>query len=166
MTKEHQGISRRAFLGMAGATAAGAVAAGMAGCAPASAGDGGDDPLASTAGGGASKTIELNGQTLPASMAKPDPVPEDKIVSTVDCDVLVIGAGISGCPAAAIAADRGAKVVCVEKGSAPCATRPTGMSWFGTKKLKELGVLCTEEVRPLSSRTSSAEPTPHRSRIS
>ena len=46
-----------------------------------------------------------------------------------------------------IAADKGAKVICVEKGSAPCATRPTGMSWFGTKKLKELGVLCTEEEK-------------------
>lgn len=127
--------------------AAATAAVGISGCAPTSPTEAKDDALASTAGGGASKTIELNGQTLPASMAKPDPVPEDAIVSTVDCDVLVIGAGISGCPAAAIAADRGAKVICVEKGSAPCATRPTGMSWFGTKKLKELGVLCAEEEK-------------------
>ncbi|MFR7493636.1 MAG: FAD-dependent oxidoreductase [Adlercreutzia sp.] len=140
-------VSRRSFLKGAGLAAAATAAVGISGCAPTSPTEAKDDALASTAGGGASKTIELNGQTLPASMAKPDPVPEDEIASTIDCDVLVIGAGISGCPAAAIAADKGAKVICVEKGSAPCATRPTGMSWFGTKKLKELGVLCTEEEK-------------------
>ena len=95
--------------------AAATAAVGISGCAPTSPTEAKDDALASTVGGGASKTIELNGQTLPASMAKPDPVPEDEIASTIDCDVLVIGAGISGCPAAAIAADKGAKVICVEK---------------------------------------------------
>lgn len=149
MTKNEKGMSRRSFLGMAGATAAGAIAAGMAGCAPAEPKKAGEADLAATGDAAASesKTIEFNGQTLPKSMAKPDPVAEDKITSTVDCDVLVIGAGISGLPAACIAAEKGAKVVCVEKGSAPCATRPTGLSWFGTKKLKELGVLCTEEEK-------------------
>ena len=91
------------------------------------------------------KLITLNGQKLPASMALPEPIAEDEIIETLDCDVLVIGAGISGCPAAAIAAEKGANVICVEKGGAICVTRPTGMSWFGTKKLQEVGVLCTEE---------------------
>ena len=100
-------VSRRSFLKGAGLAAAATAAVGISGCAPTSPTEAKDDSLASTAGGGVSKTIELNGQTLPASMAKPDPVPEDAIASTIDCDVLVIGAGISGCPAAAIAADRG-----------------------------------------------------------
>lgn len=98
--------------------AAATAAVGISGCAPASPTEAKDDALASTAGGGASKTIELNGQTLPASMAKPNPIPEDVIVSTVDCDVLVIGAGISGCSAVTIAVGGGVKVICVEKGSA------------------------------------------------
>ena len=38
-------------------------------------------------------------------------------------------------------------MVVIEKGASIVSTRPTGMSWFGTKKLKELGVLCTEEEK-------------------
>ncbi len=149
MTNTEKGMSRRSFLGMAGVTAAGALAAGMAGCSPSEPKKAGESDLAATGDNvaSASKTIEFNGQTLPKSMAKPAPIAEDDISSTIDCDVLVVGAGISGLPACCAAAEHGAKVVCVEKGSAPCATRPTGMSWFGTKKLKELGVLCTEEEK-------------------
>ena len=143
MTKE-MNVSRRSFLKGMGVTALGAGAlAGLAGCgSPSTAGSSAD-----AAGAAGSKTIEYNGQTLPASMAKPDPIAESDIAETMDCEVLVIGAGISGCPAAAIASEKGANVICVEKGAAPVSTRPTGMSWFGTKKLKELGVLCTEEEK-------------------
>lgn len=137
-------VSRRAFFKEAGVAAMGAAAlTGLVGC---SAPNESEGSLSST-GAPASDTIEFNGQKLPASMAKPAPIDESEIVDTVECDVLVIGAGISGCPAAAIASEQGADVVCVEKGAAICSTRPTGMSWFGTKKLKELGVLCTEEEK-------------------
>lgn len=140
-------VSRRSFFKGMGITAIAATgASALAGCSPSkSSTSGSSEQKAQT--GNASKTIELNGQTLPASMAKPDPIAENEIKDEIECDVLVIGAGISGCPAAAIAADKGARVVVVEKGAAPCSTRPTGMSWFGTKKLKELGVLCTEEEK-------------------
>lgn len=43
-------------------------------------------------------------------------IPEDKIVETVETDVLVCGAGTSGLFAACAAAEAGAKVVCIEKG--------------------------------------------------
>lgn len=140
--KEGKGISRRAFMTASASALLGGAALGAVGCAPQSGGD-----VATQETSAQSNTIEYNGQTLPASMAKPDPVPEDQIVQTMECDVLVIGAGISGCPAAAIASEKGANVICVEKGAAPVATRPTGMSWFGTKKLQEVGVLCTEEEK-------------------
>lgn len=141
-TKEGKGISRRAFMTAGASALLGGAALGVVGCAPQSGGD-----VAAQETSAQSNTIEYNGQTLPVSMAKPDPVPEDQIVQTMECDVLVIGAGISGCPAAAIASEKGANVICVEKGAAPVATRPTGMSWFGTKKLQEVGVLCTEEEK-------------------
>ena len=80
-------------------------------------------------------------------MDAPAAIAETEISNTVECDIVVVGAGISGCPAAAIAADEGANVHCLEKQGTIVATRPTGMSWFGTKKLKELGVLCTEEEK-------------------
>lgn len=140
---ESKGISRRAFMATGGAALLGGAALSMAGCSP----QGGTNAAVEETASAAATTIEYNGQTLPASMAKPDSIPEEEIAQTIDCDVLVIGAGISGCPAAAIASEKGANVICVEKGAAPVSTRPTGMSWFGTKKLQEIGVLCTEEEK-------------------
>ena len=46
--------------------------------------------------------------------AEPE-IPEDKIVETIDTEVLVCGAGTSGLFAACSAAEEGAKVVCIEK---------------------------------------------------
>ena len=140
---ESKGISRRAFMATGGAALLGGAALSMVGCSP----QGGTSAAVEETASAAATTIEYNGQTLPASMAKPDSIPEEEIAQTIDCDVLVIGAGISGCPAAAIASEKGANVICVEKGAAPVSTRPTGMSWFGTKKLQEIGVLCTEEEK-------------------
>lgn len=141
-------VSRRSFLKSMGLGAAAAVSAGsMTAYAPTIANAAEEN--ADAASSEAQKLITLNGQKLPASMALPEPIAEDEIIETLDCDVLVIGAGISGCPAAAIAAEKGANVICVEKGGAICVTRPTGMSWFGTKKLQEVGVLCTEEEKEM-----------------
>ena len=127
----------------ASSSAAEEAAASSAGAASASAAA----EAAPAAASGATKLIEFNGQTLPVSMAKPEPISEADISEVRDCDVLIIGAGISGCPAAAIASEKGANVIVVEKSGSICVTRPTGLSWFGTKKLKELGVLCTEEEK-------------------
>ena len=51
----------------------------------------------------------------PSFMTAPDPVADDQIVETIECEVLVIGAGLAGASAARSAAEAGAKVVCVEK---------------------------------------------------
>jgi len=47
----------------------------------------------------------------------PPPIPAKQIKETIDTDVIVIGAGIAGLTAAASAAEAGAKVVLLEKGS-------------------------------------------------
>ncbi len=51
----------------------------------------------------------------PAFMAAPEPIAADQIVETLECDVLVAGAGLAGCAAAAAAAENGAKVIVCEK---------------------------------------------------
>ncbi len=101
------GLSRRAFLGL-GATAAVAAGAGLAGCSPAaSAGD-------VKAGGDAAGSAAAGGETQYAWEVVPDPITD--VTSTVDTDILVIGAGLAGCACAAAAA------------SAP-STRTTWTSW-------------------------------------
>ncbi len=45
----------------------------------------------------------------------PDPVPEDEIVETIDCDILVIGAGVSGMACTMYASSEGANVQVLEK---------------------------------------------------
>ena len=128
-------FSRRSFLTGAGLAGAALGATALVGC---------TTPSAKTDEGTAEAQ---NTSGLHSWEIAPDPIPEDKIVDTQECEVLIIGAGISGCPAAAIASEKGADVVVIEKGASIVSTRPTGMSWFGTKKLKELGVLCTEEEK-------------------
>ena len=53
----------------------------------------------------------------PAFLTPPDPIPESEIIETVDCDIVICGAGICGLPAAMLAAENGANVHVVEKGS-------------------------------------------------
>ena len=98
MTKATKGLSRRAFLGL-GATAAALAGAGLAGCAPSAA---------------PTKDEEAAAAVNDWLGAEPE-IPEDKIVETIDTEVLVCGAGTSGLFAACSAAEEGAKVVCIEK---------------------------------------------------
>ena len=51
----------------------------------------------------------------PAFMTAPEPVADDQIVDMAETEVLIIGAGLSGCCAARAAAVNGAKVIVVEK---------------------------------------------------
>ncbi|MFR1638150.1 MAG: FAD-binding protein [Eggerthellaceae bacterium] len=50
----------------------------------------------------------------PAFLTPPDPIPDGEIVETVDCDIVICGAGICGLPAAMLAAENGANVHVVE----------------------------------------------------
>ncbi len=128
-------ISRRTFISAAGATGAAAVASGLAATS------------AQAVDAETQVAVNKDGSQTWSFMIAPDPIPEDQIVDTVDCEVLIVGAGISGCPAAAIASEKGADVVVLEKQGVICSTRPTGASWFGTQKMKDLGIFCTEEEK-------------------
>ncbi|MDR3315308.1 MAG: FAD-dependent oxidoreductase [Coriobacteriales bacterium] len=95
-------ISRRSFL--TGAAAAGAVAAaGLAGCTPTTEGGGGNT------GGGAPAATPGAYPWLTA----PEPITD--FAETIDTEVLIIGAGMSGLATAASAAESGGKVIVVEK---------------------------------------------------
>ncbi|PNV67728.1 FAD-dependent oxidoreductase [Enteroscipio rubneri] len=105
-------VSRRGFLSGAAVLGAGAALAGLAGCAGGqeakpSAGNEpaqGEEPTAKS-----DITIEKYWEVAP------DPISDDQISETIDCDIVVCGAGIAGLPGAAFAAEQGANVHVLEK---------------------------------------------------
>ena len=112
------GLSRRGFLTLGGMAALGAGAA-LAGCAPqtqASGAAGGSD--AGAAEGAAAKALAPNGQEYPWA-AEPPAIADDLVEEEIDCDVCVIGLGVSGVAAFRAAAEAGAKTVGFEKGATP-----------------------------------------------
>ena len=102
-----KGLSRRAFFGLGATAAAGAAVAGLAGCSPAPQSD-----AAAPATTG-DTTMPATGTATYEWEIAPEPITD--IASTVDTDILVIGAGLSGCACAAAAAEKGGKVTVVEK---------------------------------------------------
>lgn len=106
-----QNVSRRSFFGIAGTAAtvaAGAIA--LTGCSPAKGAKG------STSKAEAEKTTMVAGHEragLPSFFVAPDPITDVK--KTLDFDVVVIGAGAAGVPAALAACEAGAHVALVQK---------------------------------------------------
>lgn len=102
-------INRRDFIaGGAGALAAAGLM-GLAGCSNAPKTEGSGDAGSASASGDGSKLVVNSWQN------PPEPIPADQIVETVDCDVLIIGAGTAGVVAAQSAAEAGANTVLIEK---------------------------------------------------
>ena len=96
------GISRRGFLTGAALTGVAATAASITGCGSPKAASSKESAAAS----GAAAT-GYSWETAPAAITD--------IAKTVDTEILVIGAGISGCACACAAAEKGGKVTVVEK---------------------------------------------------
>lgn len=125
-------ISRRGFLKGAGALAGTAAVAGLVGCTS------GEAQSASSA-----KASENTGVT--ASSAQYELIAPTDIAETIECDVAVVGAGISGLAATVQAAQLGLKVICLEKGSIAGGNGAgtEGVFAIGSKMQKELGIEIT-----------------------
>lgn len=111
-------LSRRTFVGAAGATAAAAVV-GAAGVARA-------DSFTDAATVGHSWEIA------------PEPITD--VVKTVDTDILVIGAGLAGCACACSAAENGGKVTVVEK-TGSWNGRGGGFGAINSRYMEEQGIV-------------------------
>lgn len=136
--KNKQDLSRRAFIGL-GASAAVVAGAGLAACAADGSVQAASTPDAAGAAGAITEAGGKPGDFVPNFLTPPQ-VPTD-IAETKDCDVLIIGLGLSGCAAAKAAADEGAKVIGIDK-----ATELTAVSMAGdfgvidSQVQKDLGI--------------------------
>lgn len=124
LKKEGIELSRRSFLTGAAVISAGAAMAGLAGCSSGNKAAGSD---AGAEGKAKQETASITDRQLPWEVA-PEPIPDSKIKETINCDILVCGAGISGLPGIAYAAEQGANVHVLEKAG----------TW-GTKRLCTCG---------------------------
>ena len=99
-------VSRRAFLATAGIAGLGLAGAGLSGCAPSSSADSGSNGTASSADAG---------EKAWSWQTPPEEIPESDITETVETDVLIVGAGMSGLCTGLRARECGADVVILEK---------------------------------------------------
>ncbi|MFD0703771.1 succinate dehydrogenase [Slackia equolifaciens] len=137
MSEETKGLTRRNFL--SGAAVAGAALAGMAGlsaCSPstASSSDDSADAASTTSG----TTVGYDGTGTMPWLGEAPTIDESAIEETVDADVVVVGLGCAGVPAARAAAEAGAKVVCLEP-SAQLNSAASDMAIFGGETQAQWG---------------------------
>lgn len=127
-------LNRRDFL--KGAAVMGAI--GVAGV------TGGCSPSNSTTSGAASQgdeTTSESGVTRWSWETAPEPIADNEIVETREADVLIIGAGLAGCAAAARAAEMGASVIVLEKNTEP-SSRGVHYASSDSKLMREAGLVC------------------------
>lgn len=127
--EERRGISRRGFLKGAAAGTAAVVGAGV---------------LSGCKSGQAPKPTEATGEGTPAPITysfevPPPPIPESEIKETVTAEIVVVGAGTSGVFAALGAAEKGAKVIVIEK-TEKIQGRGGDNTALNSRKHKELGI--------------------------
>lgn len=141
--KTESSMDRRSFL--KGATALGAAAAaagtlGLAACTPQEKKAAGTDLI-------------LDADTFANAKwnfeIAPDPIAEDKITETVDCEILIIGAGCSGLVTATSAVEEGADVILIADSSGPVSRGGSNCA-FNTRLTHELGMDYTrEQIEPI-----------------
>ncbi|MDZ7589548.1 MAG: FAD-binding protein [Rubrivivax sp.] len=112
------GISRRGFFSRTAAGAAGVGALGLTGVAAEAAGP--------AVGTGADYASSSDGGATLKFLPRPGVIAEADIKETLTFDVVVVGAGAAGVPAALSAAESGASVAVVQKHPTPVAQGNTG----------------------------------------
>lgn len=145
-SREREKQSRRSFLKGAGFGAASLAAAGIAGCSPSSTTTTSEVPADNGNKSASDNVSSASWREAPA------PITEADIAETVDCDVLVVGLGYSGCAAFRAAAESGAKVIAVEA-QAESDFAILGMGHFGhinSEFLKERGVNPVDPIELLN----------------
>lgn len=122
-------LDRRKFLGvmLGGAALTAGVAAGCA-------------PAGNTASQSSNKAVDADAAPANPWLGEPPEVSDADCAETVDADVVVVGAGTSGYFAAAAAAEKGAKVVLIEKQGAGNGVRASAIAAIDSSLQKEKGV--------------------------
>ena len=113
-------VTRRNFLSGAALVSAAIAGAGLAGCAPQTAA-----PAASSSSAGetlgttgaANSTVGFDGTGTLPWLGEAPAISDDQVEEELTADVVVVGLGAAGVPAARAAAEAGAKVVCLESSS-------------------------------------------------
>lgn len=115
MNTEQNGISRRSFLSGAAVVGAALAGAGLAGCAPASSAKSeSGSASASTAQAAEGSTIGYDGTGVMPWLGEAPKISDSDVEEELDADVVVVGLGAAGVPAARAAAEAGARLVCLE----------------------------------------------------
>ncbi|MDR2106832.1 MAG: FAD-binding protein [Coriobacteriales bacterium] len=131
------GLSRRSFLtgsALFGAAAAVAATGALAGCAPST------SPKGEQAGGTGAATGGSGGAGKPSFLSPPAAIDEGTVTQTIECEVCVVGLGIAGVCALRSAAEEGASVVGIDKGT-DLGFRSGEFGTFGSKRIHEaLGI--------------------------
>lgn len=109
-------ISRRKFLAGAAVATVGVAAAGLAACTPTGEAPGNAGAGSADSGGGAGSGA---GGRSWSWDTKPDAIPASEITETIDTEIVIVGAGVSGMGAAWWAAKKGAQIHVVEKMEKP-----------------------------------------------
>jgi succinate dehydrogenase/fumarate reductase flavoprotein subunit len=132
----NKGMSRRSFL--SGAAVMGAAFAGSAaltGCSPQAATNAEvEEALASTGAG----TVGYDGTGTMPWLGEAPVIADDAVTESIDADVVVVGLGCAGVPAARAAVEAGAKVVCLEA-SAQLNSVASDLAVFGGKTMERWG---------------------------
>lgn len=137
----NRGFSRRDFLKFGAVGAAGAAAAaGLAGCAAPASKEGDASASASGVVESSDAVLKLkDGMPKWSFMIPPDPIADDRIVETVENDIIVVGGGMSGFTTAVSAAENGAKVTLFSAASAPISRGGSNYA-RNSKVMEELGI--------------------------
>lgn len=137
----NRGFSRRDFLKFGAVGAAGAAAAaGLAGCAAPASKEGDASASASGVMESSDAVLKLkDGMPKWSFMIPPEPIADDRIVETVENDIIVVGGGMSGFTMAVSAAENGAKVTLFSAASAPISRGGSNYA-RNSKVMEELGI--------------------------